>query len=332
MTVMNDEYSKNGVLQKRIINAEELDKNSNSCCENYRETSGSNCDNDGKHEKSDSSNTKHSIKLLSVCDVPHYLAFNQNIRKGYRSTLSLQQCIASIFWLTNETINIWSHLFGCFLFMGMLLYDLCLLNFHASMTDKFIVGGLLICFQGCMITSVVYHTFNCRSETHFHRLLKYDLYGISFSLLAIYLSGIYYAFWCNVRWCIFYSITVGGFFAAVMAIQIFSERDFLKIGIFVLWAAYGIIPTIHWMFTMGGWNNPIVQKLLPRVINMYAISGVAFLFYISYIPERFFPGRFDFIGSSHQAWHCLIVYALCYWHNTGIHYIEYRMNHSCFPM
>lgn len=49
-----------------------------------------------------------------------------------------------------------------------------------------------------MITSVVYHTFNCRSETHFHRLLKYDLYGISFSLLAIYLSGIYYAFWCNV--------------------------------------------------------------------------------------------------------------------------------------
>lgn len=90
---MNDEYSKNGILQKRIVNAEELDKN---CCENYRETSGSNCDNDEKHEKTDSSNCKHSIKLLSVCDVPHYLAFNQNIRKGYRSALSLQQCIARL--------------------------------------------------------------------------------------------------------------------------------------------------------------------------------------------------------------------------------------------
>lgn len=42
-----------------------------------------------------------------------------------------------------------------------------------------------------------------------------------------------------------------------------------------------------------------------------------------------FPGKVDYIGSSHQWWHFLVVLALYYWHNTGILYIEYRMNHGC---
>ncbi|CAA9998916.1 unnamed protein product, partial [Nesidiocoris tenuis] len=52
-----------------------------------------------------------------------------------------------MFWMTNETVNIWSHIFGWMLFLGLTLYDLCLLNIHASFTDKFIVGLLLACFQ-----------------------------------------------------------------------------------------------------------------------------------------------------------------------------------------
>jgi hypothetical protein len=53
----------------------------------------------------------------------------------------------SIFWMTNETINIWSHIFGWMLFLALTLYDLFLLNFEASVFDKFIVGLLLGCFQ-----------------------------------------------------------------------------------------------------------------------------------------------------------------------------------------
>jgi hypothetical protein len=53
----------------------------------------------------------------------------------------------SIFWWTNETVNIWSHIFGWMLFLGLTLYDLILLNIHASALDKLIVGLLLLCFQ-----------------------------------------------------------------------------------------------------------------------------------------------------------------------------------------
>lgn len=43
----------------------------------------------------------------------------------------------------------------------------------------------------------------------------------------------------------------------------------------------------------------------------------------------FISGKVDYIGSSHQWWHFFVVVALYYWHNTGIKYIEYRMNHGC---
>jgi len=57
-----------------------------------------------------------------------------------------------------------------------------------------------------MILSSMYHTFSCRSERAFTCFLSFDLFGIALSLLAIYMSGIYYAFWCDkVSAVMFYS-------------------------------------------------------------------------------------------------------------------------------
>ena len=33
---------------------------------------------------------------------------------------------------------------------------------------------------------------------------------------------------------------------------------------------------------------------------MYGICGIAFLFYITKLPERFLPGCLDIVGHSHQ--------------------------------
>lgn len=62
---------------------------------------------------------------------------------------------------------------------------------------------------------------------------------------------------------------------------------------------------------------------------MYAISGMAFFIYLTKIPERFSAGKFDYIGHSHQWWHFFVVLALYYWHNSGVLYVEYRLNHAC---
>lgn len=62
---------------------------------------------------------------------------------------------------------------------------------------------------------------------------------------------------------------------------------------------------------------------------MYAISAAAFFFYVAKLPERYMPGLVNYIGSSHQIWHVLIVAALYYWHNTGLLYLDYRSQNTC---
>lgn len=270
-------------------------------------------------------------RLLNYEEAPEYLQHNPYILHGYRGYLTTKLCIESIFWWTNETVNIWSHIFGWMLFFGLTLYDLCLLNIHAPFGDKVIVALLLICFQACMILSSVYHTFSCRSEKDYWCFLSFDLFGIALSLLSIYMSGVYYAFWCHKELQRFYLITVLAIFIFAMILQIpkLNVNGNVKLVVFVAWAAYGVLPTLHWSIAMGGMDNPIVRMLLPRVLGMYVISGVAFVIYLSKIPERFCPGWVDYIGSSHQWWHALVVLALYYWHNTGMLYVEYRMNHGC---
>lgn len=137
-----------------------------------------------------------------------------------------------------------------------------------------------------MILSSIYHTFSCRSEKHYDCFLSFDLLGIALSLLAIYISGIYYAFWCHdvcidvlylcyvMMFCYcfinhflvlqnlrnFYTTTVAAIFLAAMAIQIpsLNVTSHIKMIVFVAWAAYGILPTLHWAIEMGGFQNTMV--------------------------------------------------------------------------
>ncbi|KAJ8674713.1 hypothetical protein QAD02_010499 [Eretmocerus hayati] len=247
---------------------------------------------------------------------------------GYLTT---KLCIESIFWWTNETINIWSHIFGFVLFCSLTFYDLYLVNIHAPFGDRVLCALLLCCFQACMILSSVYHTFSCRSEKDYWYFLSYDLLGVALSLLAIYMSGVYYAFWCHKHLQRFYLVTVFAIFVLALMLQLprYQINDNIKLAVFVGWGLYGVLPTLHWTIAMGGMQNPIVDLLLPRVLGMYLISGAAFLIYFSKMPERIVPGWVDYIGSSHQWWHILVVAALYYWHNTGLMYVEFRLSNGC---
>jgi predicted membrane channel-forming protein YqfA (hemolysin III family) len=68
-----------------------------------------------------------------------------------------------------------------------------------ALRADYVEEPLEIClnFQVCMALSALYHTFSCRSECDYNTFLMYDLFGIALSLLAIYTSGVYYAFWCH---------------------------------------------------------------------------------------------------------------------------------------
>lgn len=94
----------------------------------------------------------------------------------------------------------------------------------------------------------------------------------------------------------FYLVTVLAIFIFAMLLQIpsLNINGNIKLAVFVGWAVYGVLPTLHWTIAMGGFDNPIVMMLIPRVIWMYLINAIAFAFYMLKIPERFCPGNHHF--------------------------------------
>lgn len=59
----------------------------------------------------------------------------------------------------------------------------------------------------------------------------------------------------------FYILAVGVMFVTAMVIQIpyLNVSSNFKIVIFVGWALFGILPTMHWAIKMGGFQNNMVS-------------------------------------------------------------------------
>ncbi|XP_018421076.1 PREDICTED: progestin and adipoQ receptor family member 3 [Nanorana parkeri] len=277
------------------------------------------------------------IRLYTYEQIPVFLKDNPYITDGYRAYLPSRLCLKSLFILSNETVNIWSHLLGFLLFFSLGIYDMMsvLPSVNASREDFVICSVCLFCFQVCMLCSVGYHLFSChRSEKTSRRWMALDYAGISIGILGCYVSGVFYAFYCNNYWRQVYLITVlamilAVFFAQIHPSYLTQQWHRLRSVIFCSVSGYGIIPTIHWILLNGGMGSSIVQEFAPRVIVMYIIAAAAFLFYISKVPERYFPGQLNYIGSSHQLWHILAVVMLYWWHQSTVYIMQYRHSQPC---
>jgi len=45
----------------------------------------------------------------------------------------------------------------------------------------------------------------------------------------------------------------------IMQIPRLKVKEHIKVGVFVSWAAFGVVPTIHWYLEMGGNENTMVS-------------------------------------------------------------------------
>lgn len=61
-------------------------------------------------------------------DAEEYDRDNELILKGYRINFStFKLIISSLFKIHNETVNVWSHIFGAMIFVGLIFYTLIFL-------------------------------------------------------------------------------------------------------------------------------------------------------------------------------------------------------------
>ncbi|XP_042370495.1 progestin and adipoQ receptor family member 3-like, partial [Plectropomus leopardus] len=89
------------------------------------------------------------IRLYTYEQIPVFLRENPYITDGYRAYLPSRLCIKSLFILSNETVNIWSHLLGFLLFFFVGVYNMSsvLPAIGASKEDYVIYSIGLFCFQ-----------------------------------------------------------------------------------------------------------------------------------------------------------------------------------------
>ncbi|XP_031682113.1 progestin and adipoQ receptor family member 3 isoform X2 [Oncorhynchus kisutch] len=228
------------------------------------------------------------IRLYTFEQIPLFLKENPYITDGYRAHLTSKLCLKSIFVLSNETVNIWTHLLGFLLFFLLGVNDM----------------------------STVLPASGANREDY-----------------VIYCIGLFcFQFWRQVYLVIVLALILAIFLAQIHPHYHSKEWQHLRTVIFCSVAGYGVIPAVHWVWLNGGFSSAVVQLFLPRVIVMYLIAGAAFLFYISKIPERCFPGQLNYLGASHQVWHVLVVFMFYWWHQTAVYIMNFRHNQPCPPL
>lgn len=82
----------------------------------------------------------------------------------------------------------------------------------------------------------------------------------------------------------------------------------------------GIAPLVNGVLIYG---YPLAKAnfAVSRVILMGSFYIVGAFIYAFRVPERWWPGKFDILGHSHQIFHCLVVAGAAI-HYTGIHLMQ----------
>lgn len=90
----------------------------------------------------------------------------------------------------------------------------------------------------------------------------------------------------------------------------------------------GLVPAIHW--TIASSTQEERDLFLVRLFGMFGLYGAGLAVYLARVPERWAPGSFDTLGSSHQWWHLFVLAAQLLW-ITGMeeYYQAHRHGKEC---
>lgn len=140
-------------------------------------------------------------RLLSYNEVPEWYSDNPHILTGYRPiSNSNRACLSSLFYLHNESINIYSHLIPAILFFlaEWTLYQYVQIWYpYTPVRDQIIFAFFLLTATICLGLSATFHTLMNHSEHICHFWLQLGFIGIVILTLGDFVSGINMVFYCE---------------------------------------------------------------------------------------------------------------------------------------
>jgi len=179
-------------------------------------------------------------------------------------------------------------------------------------------------------SSALYHIFKCHSQETYDLMLKLDMGAIALGIAGMTSASCYFGFYCFPYLRIFYAL-FPLFFGLLLWLIIVVPNSCgypLRLLLFVLFTAFGIIPLIHWAIILG-FSSKIVQLFFWRIVITYLIFSCGFIVWQLRIPERWLIGKVDIWFSSHQLWHIFVMIGPGLLLHTSINFLEFSRDNPC---
>ncbi|XP_048186102.1 membrane progestin receptor gamma isoform X2 [Perognathus longimembris pacificus] len=284
-------------------------------------------------------------RLFSIEQVPQVF-HEQGILFGYRHPQSsATACILSLFQMNNETLNIWTHLLPFWFFMWRFVTTLWMTDIQ---NDSYSWPMLVYMCTSCVypLASSCAHTFSSMSKNARHICYFLDYGAVNLFSLGCAIAYSAYTFpdglvrttfheyyvalavlntvlstglSCYSRKPVLWKMALAGHQVSSRAngrqdstlefLEIQKPRlcKLLRILAFAFPYTWDSLPILYRLFLFPGESaqNEAVLYHQKHVL----MTLLASFFYSAHLPERLAPGRFDYIGHSHQLFHVCAILA-----------------------
>jgi len=277
-------------------------------------------------------------KTIGIADLEEWQNDNEFILTGYRrAQYSWRTTFGSVFeYLHNETVNIHSHLWPAvaFFFMAVTL-DISFTSRYksAKRSDLVFMTLYLLSAVFCHGASALFHTIRCHSQKIDARSNALDYAGIIVLVVGSYTPSVHFGFPCSVKLQITYCVIIvllglGGSFVVWDPEYAKPTHRVIRTIIFCALGSSGWIPLIHLVIVHGFEETLIHMGQGGLVIASLTYVTGAFLYAIR-VPERLYPGKFDYFFSSHQFLHFCVVAGASI-HYAGLYKaMQFSLTQSC---
>ncbi|ODV84431.1 hypothetical protein CANARDRAFT_201316 [[Candida] arabinofermentans NRRL YB-2248] len=253
------------------------------------------------------------VRLYKYEDVPEWQQDNHYILTGYvKETNSFFKCYESLFYIQNETVNIFTHLIPESLFPVIPASVISIPKYsNTTITDYLIFVLFFAGFSTCLSCSATFHCVKCHSYKVASVGSQVDYVGIIALIVTSMVGIIHYSLIDDPKASLIFisMVLVLGFSCLYMTLNPeFKEPHWrpFRAAMFISFGISSVFPILYGLKVYG------VDQIFKRAGLVWVlgeavgyISGA--VLYAIRVPERFHPGRFDIYGNSHQIFHVLVV-------------------------
>ncbi|XAR48431.1 hypothetical protein NMG60_11031253 [Bertholletia excelsa] len=190
------------------------------------------------------------------------------------------------------------------------------------------LGGAMF----CLLASSCCHLLSCHSKRLRYVMLGIDYAGIATLIATSFYPPVYYSFMCRPILCYVYLgfITLFGVSTIVFSLfPVFQKPYFrrFRASLFFAMGISGVAPVIHKLALYGDRPEATESTVYEVLMGFFYTLGA--IIYVTRVPERWRPGKFDIVFSSHQLFHVLVVAGAYTHYHAGLVYLKWRDMDRC---